>query len=149
MSDWDQGQPSDDFMETSLPACKFERVGIVHGGVVTKVTKKADTDLTGAIKKWDNGEPKAVFIFELDGVKSLWVRGNMVKAIREALGAAGAKTALGQHIEVKYYADGTPKPGFHAAKLFMCRILQPGQPPDMAAQAPPVAAPPQPQPAQW
>lgn len=141
MSEWDQQAERDDgegFMEKSLPAVKFETVGEVHGGTVMKVTKRDDVDLAGNVKRWENtGEPKSVYVFELDGVKSLWVRGNMITAIREAVGAAKLKSPVGARIEVKYYGDGIAKPGMHAPKLFMARVLRADEAFDTTAQQSP------------
>ena len=82
----------DEFMESTsggpkLPALKFAKVGDTHTGVVTEVTKLQDKDPAGNVKTYDNGDPRWVFVFTLDtptGASNLWVRGQMVKAIREA-----------------------------------------------------------------
>lgn len=140
MSDnWDQSGASDDFMDVGLPACTFGAIGVVHGGTITRVQKRPDTDMNGEVRTWPDGRAKDVYVFELDGVKALWVRGNMVKAIREALGAAHLQ-ATGTRIEVKHYAVGTPpKPGLNPPKLFMCRVLRPGDAPDPNAEPAPAA----------
>lgn len=145
MSDnWDQS--SDDggssFMGgDSLPACKFDALGVTHGGRVTKISEKNDTKPDGTVKTWANGDAMRVWVFELDGTRSLWVRGNMVTAIRDAVKAAGLSTPIGAYIEVQHHELGTPKPGQSPAKLFRARVLQPGQQPTVQAApvAPPVA----------
>ena len=90
---------SDEFMESTsggpkLPALKFAKVGDTHTGTVTEVTKLQDKDPAGNVKTYDNGDPRWVFVFTLDtptGASNLWVRGQMVKAIREAAEKAGVK----------------------------------------------------------
>lgn len=141
MSD-DWGTPNDDagFMGgDSLPAVKFDTLGQVHGGRVTKISEKNDTKPDGTVKTWSNGDPMKVWVFELDGQHSLWVRGNMVSAIRDAVKTAGLSTPIGAHIEVMHHDLGTPKPGQNPAKLFRARVLQPGQQPATATPAPAVA----------
>jgi len=121
---------NDPFMEGAggYPGIKFETIGDSCTGVVTTVKEKVDTKPDGTVNKWDNGDPKTVYVFELDtdgtddGMRSLWVRGNMIKAIREATTAAGFKTVIGTKITVQHHALGDPKPGRNPAKLFRAKV---------------------------
>lgn len=110
----------------SLPAFKFTQPGDTVKGVVTALKKMEDRDMaTGQVKTWPNGDPKHVFVFELttdDGAVSLWVRGNMVTAIREAANTAGVKQMIGCTLAVQFTGLGEAKKGFHAPKLFKAQV---------------------------
>jgi len=121
----------DEFMESTsggpkLPALKFAKVGDTHTGVVTEVTKLQDKDPTGNVKTYDNGDPRWVFVFTLDtptGASNLWVRGQMVKAIREAAEKASVKTLVGSTLSVRYTGDGEKKSAaFNAPKLYAAKV---------------------------
>jgi hypothetical protein len=127
---------SDDFMESTaggpkLPALKFAKVGDTHTGVVTEVTKLEDRDPAGTPKLYDNGDKRYVFVFTLDtptGASNLWVRGQMVKAVREAAEKAGVKTLVGSTLSVRYTGDGEKKSAaFNAPKLYAAKVDAPVQ----------------------
>jgi hypothetical protein len=110
------------------PALKFESINDSHAGKVIEVTKLEDRDPNGELKTWPNGDPKFVFVFTMttsDGFGSLWARGNMVKAIREAAQAAGATTMVGCQLAVKYTGEGEKKKGFNAPKLYKAKVELP------------------------
>lgn len=127
--------PQDDFLSgNNAPAWSFDNVGDEHIGFITcPPTKKIDTDLsTGAVRTWDNGDPKHVFVFDLieaDGTPaSLWARGNAVKAIRDAAKSIGASTVAGHWLKLKHHALGEVRKGKNPAKLFTAE-LKPGTAP--------------------
>jgi hypothetical protein len=68
-------------------------------------------------------------VFTLDqptGAANLWVRGQMVKAIREAAEKAGVKTLVGSTLSVKYTGDGEKKSAaFNAPKLYAAKVEAP------------------------
>ena len=119
---------NDDFLGggSSAPAVKFTNPGDTVKGTVTAVKKMEDRDLgTGQVKTWPNGDPKYVFVFTLntdEGEASLWVRGNMVSAIREAAHTANVKQMVGTTLAVQFTGLGEAKKGFHAPKLFKAQI---------------------------
>ena len=118
---------SDVFMSTGGPAIKFEEPGEVHSITVRKVDEKVDTDpADGKVKTWPNGDPKNVFVFsgEDDGgdPASLWVRGNMVKAIRDATKEAGLGTVIDTKVTIKFTGLAEAKKGLHPAKLFKAKV---------------------------
>ncbi len=124
----------DEFMESTaggpkLPALKFVKVGDTHTGVVTEVTKLQDKDPTGNVKTYDNGDPRWVFVFTLEtatGASNIWVRGQMVKAIREAAEKAGVSTLVGSTLSVRYTGDGEKKSAaFNAPKLYAAKVDAP------------------------
>lgn len=121
-------QATDPFTNEGGPSITFATVGEVHSLTVRSVEKKVDTDfVTKAIKTWDNGDPKHVFVFsgEDDGGDPirLWVRGHMVKAIREATAAAGLKSVIDTKVTLKFDSEGTPpKTGMSPPKLFKAKV---------------------------
>ena len=110
----------------SLPAVKFTDPGDTVKGTVTAVKKMEDRDMaTGAVKTWPNGDPKHVFVFTLntaEGEVNLWVRGQMVTAIREAAHTANVNQMVGTTLAVQFTGLGEAKKGFHAPKLFKAQI---------------------------
>lgn len=124
---------SDEFMESTsagpkLPALKFEKIGDTHKGVVTEVRKLEDRDPAGNVKTFSNGDVRHVFVFTMDtpeGAQNLWVRGNMIKTIREAAQQAGLHTLVGATLSVRYTGDGEKKNGFNAPKLYAAKVEAP------------------------
>ena len=124
---FDQTDPFTASGGSGAPAVTFPEIGATFTGVVTKVDELVDKKPDGTINTWDDGKPKKVFVFtctdDADGEeRSLWVRGNMVKAIREAVATAGVPTVIGNKIKVKHHALGEAKKGFHAPKLYQAKI---------------------------
>lgn len=120
---------SDPFMDgaggASNPSVSFPDIGASVTGVVTKVDQRDDTKPDGTVKTWPDGKPMAVFIFTLDtddGPVSLWVRGNMVTAVREASRAAGLATVIGSQLTVQHHALGEERKGYARAKLFRAKF---------------------------
>jgi hypothetical protein len=114
--------------ESSAPGLKFENVGDVRSIVVRKVDKKVDTEPDGTPRTWPSGDIKNVFVFtgESDGEPaSLWVRGNLVTAIRDAVKKAGLATVVNSKVTVKFNELGTPPAkGLNAPKLFIAKVEQ-------------------------
>jgi hypothetical protein len=119
---------SDPFMQDSgpkLPTVKFDAVGTTVTGLVTQVAKKEDRDMSGELRTWPDGNPKHVFVFTLNtdaGEVSLWARGQMVTAIREAATAAKVETIVGTRLSVKYTENGEAKKGQHPPKLYKAKV---------------------------
>jgi len=122
---------TDDFLSqgASLPAVSFREVGDRVTGVITNTRKLDDRDMDGEIRTWPNGDPKHVWVFDIetdDGAMALWVRGNMVAAIRDAAAKGSVKTLAGARITVEHHALGEPpKKGLNAPKLYRAKI-EPG-----------------------
>jgi len=111
----------------SLPGVKFANVGDTITGQIIEARQVPDRDLEGNVRKWDNGDDRTVWVFDLDtdsdgaADQSLWVRGNMFTAIKAALIEAGVSTQ-GAVVKVTHHALGDPpKKGYHAPKLFECK----------------------------
>ena len=129
MSDWDDTPTPDDsgFMGgDAYPALTFKEVGEVHEGCVVAVKRKQDTKPDGTPVTWPGGDPKYVFLFEIeqaDGeMGTIWVRGNAIKAIREAVKAAGATSPVGWNLKLQHYDLAEAKGGLNPAKLYRAKI---------------------------
>lgn len=118
----------DDFLTggESLPAVKLTNVGDKITGIITQTRKLEDRDLNGELRTWPNGDPKHVFVFDLDtsnGKQALWVRGQMVSAIKEAAREAKVTNLIGATIDLQHHALGEIKQkGFNAPKLYRAKI---------------------------
>ena len=75
---------------SSVPAFKFDHIGATVSGQILDGTKLEDRRPDGTAVTWDDGSPKHVWVFQLDTTgdgladTSVWVRGNMVKVLKEA-----------------------------------------------------------------
>lgn len=121
---------ADPFMEGgSAPGLKFTEVGEIHSITVRKVTERIDTKPDGEVKTWKDGSPMHVYVFsgedEGGDPASLWVRGNLVTAIREATKKAELASVIDTKVTVKFTGLGTPpQKGFTAPKLFAAKVEQ-------------------------
>jgi uncharacterized protein YbjT (DUF2867 family) len=119
---------SDPFMAESgpkHPTFKFDQIGATITGTVTSVVKKEDRDLNGELRTWPDGNAKHVFVFTLDttaGEQSVWARGQMVTAIRDAATTAKVKTIVGTRLSIKYTENGEAKKGQHPAKIYKAKV---------------------------
>ena len=113
---------------SSLPSIKFVEVGDTVAGQIIDGRKLEDRAPDGTPKTWSNGDPMHVFVFDLDttgdGIadQSLWVRGNMVKALRQAMADANVKPTDKPKITVKFAELGEPtRRGYSPPKLFKAK----------------------------
>jgi len=127
----------DDFTSggTSLPAVKFSEIGDTISGQIVDGRKLEDRAPDGTVKTWSNGDPMHVYVFDLDtdgdgsADHSLWVRGNMVKVLRQALADAGVKPSDNPKITVKFTEYGEPsRKGYSAPKLFKAKAEKVAKP---------------------
>lgn len=124
---------SEFLMGGGVISAKFPTVGTTVGGPITRVgepQQQRDFD-SGQPKFWDNGEPMMQLPVEVatelpqespedDGVRCFYIKGLMLKAVREAIRNAGAKgLEVGGHLAVTYARDGEPKRrGFNPPKEY-------------------------------
>lgn len=112
----------------SFPSIKFATVGDTVTGQIVAAKTVEDRDIDGTVRTWPNGDPRKVIVLELDtnadGVAdaSLWVKGNLYTAMKEALKAAELPT-VGATVKVTHHALGTPSvKGYNAPKLFTVQL---------------------------
>jgi len=120
----------DEFMTggESLEAVKFVNPGDTITGVIRNVTKLEDKTPDGNTKRWDNGDPMHVWVFDLDTTntgeanKCVWVRGNLVKVLKQALQEANLRPQDNPQITIKFDKLGEPtRKGYHPPKLFKAK----------------------------
>lgn len=101
---------------SSAPVAKFPTVGTVIRGKVIKAEVQNETDFkTKQVRRYPDGNPIKMVVIILqteerdatleddDGVRRVYARGGMVKAIRQALGKQ--KFLPGGTLAIKYVAD--------------------------------------------
>ena len=135
---------ADEFlMGGGIPAASFPTIGTtVEGEIVEPPRVEQQRDLTtGEAKYWADGSPMLQLrvviqtgqidtsIPDDDGRRTLYVRGNMLKAVRQAVRAARAKgLEVGGRLTVTYSGDGEPtKRGFNPPKLYTAAYVPPSQ----------------------
>lgn len=119
----------DDFLteSNSLPAASLKNVGDRVEGTILQTRKLEDRDMDGELRTWPNGDPKHVWVFDLDTgteQQALWVRGNLVTAIKDAARAGDVRNLVGAKLTVEHHALGEPKQkGYHPPKLYRAKIV--------------------------
>lgn len=153
--------PADSFFGESSPSAKFDAIGTTVGGVITRIgDPMQQTDFSsGKPLTWDDGTPRMQLPVTVqtdlrdpsnpldDGKRTLYVKGEMKKAIGAALRAAGAKMAVGGTLTVTFSGE-EPTAGF-PKKLYTATYAppaagffeEPAQPVAAAHVGPPPAAP--------
>jgi hypothetical protein len=127
-SETQSAEPHDPFADGAgggPPCIKFVNIGDTASGIVRKIDKQNDTKPDGTQKTWPDGSPMAVFVFTLDtpeGERRIFVRGNMVTAIRDAANRAGVRSTLGHTLHIKHHQLGEERRGFARAKLFVAKL---------------------------
>lgn len=130
---------NDFLMSGGVPAFSFETVGDeVEGTIVnSKLTPQTDFE-TGEPQTWPDGNPKMQIILDLetalrdpekpydDGIRRIYVKGNMLRAIRDAVRQNGGQLLNGGWAKITHSGLGTPpKKGLHAPKLFTAEYKPP------------------------
>jgi len=130
-------QPLDDANEFLLAggvtSAKFETIGTTVSGTICRkpeVQQQREID-SGKPKFWDDGKPRQQIVIHLqttirddqldddDGIRAVYVRGNMLRAVREAVRKAGDVLQVGGTLAVTYAGDGERKAaGFNPPKLY-------------------------------
>lgn len=122
------------------PSASFKEVGTVVKGTVTAAELSQQTEFgTGTPKTWDDGKPMMQIVVTLqtderdatidddEGERRLFVKGAMLKSLRDAVKGAGVKTVeVGGTLAVKYTGDAAPsKPGLNGAKQYVVQYKVP------------------------
>lgn len=119
---------------SGAPSAKFPTIGTTCKGTVLGAEKTQQTDIKGTPKFWDNGDPMYQVVVTLqtderdpaidddNGERRVFVKGQMLTAVKGALKAAGASgLEIGGTLAVRYESDGTPKPGQSAPKQYVAQ----------------------------
>lgn len=126
-------------MGAGAPSLSFKELGTSHEGVVRSYEKKQQSDPTGALKTYDNGDPMYQLVVTLateerdpenpddDGLRRLYVKGNMLVALRDAIKRSQHKgDIVGGTVGVKYVKDGqATRAGFTAPKEYAAKFTPP------------------------
>lgn len=150
---------NDFLMQGGTPAAKFPDIGATIIGMITKPPKMRQvTDpATGEVKRWQSGDPQMQIVIDLqtelndptipddNGERTLWCKGLMMNAVRDAVRRAGARgLEVGGVIQVTYTGDGEPtKKGFRGPKLYAANYTPPSQAPVAIPEQPVQQAAPQ------
>jgi hypothetical protein len=135
-------EANDFLLAGGVASAKFETPGTTVSGKIARppeVQQQREID-TGKPKFWDDGKPRQQLVIHLqtadraaddpddDGVRAVYVRGNMLRAVREAVRKSGAKLEPGGELTVTYAADGERKAtGFNPPKLYSAAYVPPAQ----------------------
>jgi hypothetical protein len=148
-------------------AAKFPTIGTTITGRIAQTPQaRQQTDIeTGEPLTFANGDPRMQIVVTLataerdptdaddDGERALYIKGNMLTAIRDAVRKTGAKgLEVGGTLTITYTADGEKKNrAFNAPKLYAAVYVPPSAAAAnevlMGAPAPAVASPAAPTPA--
>lgn len=139
-----------DLLLGGAPAAKFPEVGTVMKGKVLAQKKQQSKDMaSGELKTWDDGSPMYEIVFTLatderdpaveddDGTRRLFARGQMLKAIGDALRKARWSSSLvGGKLAVKYARDGeATRRGFSPPKVYAAMYEPPAAADEFDAMA--------------
>lgn len=119
---------------TSTPSAKFPDKGAKVKGIITEEpTSSQQTTPEGKLKTWDDGNPMLQLVVTLqtserdpeieedDGLRRLFIKGQMRNAVGKAVKEAGAKGLdVGGSLEVIYTHDGErSNPAFSPPKQYV------------------------------
>lgn len=139
-----------DLLLGGAPAAKFPNVGDKLQGRVLSQKKQQSKDMaTGELKVWDDGSAMYEIVFTIqtdqrdpeleddDGTRRLFARGQMLKAIGDALRKARWSSSLvGGTLGVKYARDGeATRRGFSAPKIYAALFEPPAAADEFDAMA--------------
>jgi hypothetical protein len=134
---------SDDFFSGGLPSAKFDVQGKVVGGRIIRVgDPMQQRDMDGKPKFWDVEQREPMMQLPIDvqtderdpevigdtGARTLYVKGDLKRAVTEALRKAGVQGApkVGGTLEVAWTGtEPAAKKGFNDKKLYTARYTAP------------------------
>lgn len=124
-------QDANDFlMGGSIPGISFPEIGTHVEGTIVDYRKVQQKGPEGELRTWDDGSPQFQLVVTLatdlredemdDGKRNLYVKSNMLTALREAIKASKFDgDMVGSKLYVRYVSDGEKKKrGFNAPKLY-------------------------------
>ena len=125
--------PNDVLFPSSVPTAKFDQIGDTVEGTILDVVSQQQTDIkTGDLLFWKDRRPRMQLVVTLltkendpdieddDGRRRLFVKADMMRAVREAITHAGKrKIKVGAHLAVRYASDGiAPQKGLSKPKVY-------------------------------
>jgi hypothetical protein len=132
---------NDLLMGGGMASAKFPTIGTkVTGRIIRDPEARQQTDIqTGDPLTFANGDPRMQIVVQLatderdasidddNGDRALYIKGNMLNAVREAVRRAGAKgLEVGGTLTIVYSGDGEAKTrGFNAPKLYTASYTPP------------------------
>ena len=112
-------------------SASFKSAGDTVSGIIAAMEERQQTDFdSGKPLEWDDGKPKMHLVVTLltdesvdeddDGMRRLYVKGNLQRAIREAVLKSGSRTIKdGSSLTVKYIGDDVAaRKGMSGAKKY-------------------------------
>lgn len=134
-------------MGTGARSAKFSAHGDQVFGTIMSAVTRQQTDLQGNLKTFDNGDPMWQVIITLltdqhdddddDGLRAVYAKGQMLRAIGDAVRKAGEKGIEdGGRLVVRYVSDAEPKQrGFNGAKQYIAKYEPPTHMTEIPEQA--------------
>ncbi|MGC1213255.1 MAG: hypothetical protein WA890_18545 [Micromonospora sp.] len=131
---------NDLLMGGGTKSASFPTIGTsVSGRVVRDPEARQQTTPEGTPKTFDNGDPMMQIVVQVqtderdpadrddDGVRAIYIKGNMLGAVREAVRKSGAKgIEVGGTLTVTYTGDGEKKrAAWSAPKLYSASYTAP------------------------
>lgn len=130
------------FGGNKVPSVSFPAIGTTGTGTIAEEpTETQQTTPKGELKTWDDGNPMMQLVVTLqttqrdpeieddDGKRRLYVKGQMKKAVGDAIFAAGCKGLdVGGQLTVTYVSDGErSNPAFSPPKQYEAVYLPPSE----------------------
>jgi hypothetical protein len=117
------------------PVAKFVNPGDTHKGRLVDAEKRQQTDMEQKPLFWDDGNPRMQVVATIDTdtpdengetLRRLFIKGEMLKAVREALKTSNSKLAVGGVLTVRYTGEGEQtRKGYNPPKLFKAKYEPP------------------------
>jgi hypothetical protein len=129
--------PNQLFMGSGARSAKFTNHKDEVWGTIMSSETRQQTDLGGTPKTFDNGNPMWQVVITLlteqreddddDGLRAVYAKGQMLKAIGDAVRKAGEKGIEdGGKLFVRYVGDAEPtQRGFNGAKQYIAKYEPP------------------------
>lgn len=133
-------------MASGVKSFKFDQPNVTAKGPIVGLDMQQQRDIKdNSLKFWNDGNPmmqlRVVLQTELhdddndDGQRAIYVKGEMQKAVRDAIRNAGAsQIEVGGTLAVQYTGDGEKtSPAFNPPKLYRAQYQPPVQAPSAVA----------------
>lgn len=128
--------PNDLLMGGGAKTFKFAEIGDTVEGEIADVVTAQSTTIDGEPETWADGSPKMQIVLTVktglnesdddDGLRKVYVKGNLFAELRNAVKASGARLAVGGGFKARYDSDGEPpKRGYSPPKLFKVKYTPP------------------------